>query len=119
MVTRIVINTRYGGFSLSEEACKVLNCDFEGRNIKRSDPRLLDLMDLLGSKYCSGKYAELTIAEIPDSWDGCWKMEEFDGYESVEFDGESWFVKQLIGRDKLTKKEIAKILNTYQAIRDG
>ena len=47
----------------------------------RTDAALVQVVEELGEK-ASGPHAELKIVEIPDDVK-CWKIEEYDGFESV------------------------------------
>jgi len=81
---RIVINTCYGGFSLSKEAYKYLNKEWDGYgydfNLSRHDPKLVECVEKLGAS-ANGTYAELKVIEIPDDVD--YIIEEYDGIEHV------------------------------------
>ena len=63
---KIVINTCYGCFGLSEEACKLLNIknDYKYTDyVKRGDPKLVEVVEKLGEK-ANGNYAKLEIVEV-------------------------------------------------------
>lgn len=80
----IVINKCFGGFSLSDTACKLLNCDpydFLTNYPARTSPELVGCITLLG-KEASGEYARLEVVSIPDTATD-WEIEECDGYEGV------------------------------------
>lgn len=95
MPYRIVINTRYGGFCLSEAAkdmYKLLTIDVARErwwcadlDLQRDDPNLLAVVDTLGLEACSGRGAALAIVEIPDDvgTSGLWVVQEYDGKEWV------------------------------------
>ena len=79
----IVVNKCYGGFSLSDTACKMLNCDpydFSDPST-RSNPELIGCVTLLG-KEAGGKCSALAVVSIPDTATD-WEIEEYDGYESI------------------------------------
>ena len=108
---KIVINTRSGGFALSDEAFSMLlnrkGIEFEtvegnfvthfyrkgmvDKNegylgyhqdeLRRDDADLVAVVEALGSK-ANGDYAELKIVEVPD--DVNWYIEDYDGMEHVE-----------------------------------
>jgi len=93
---KIVLNTYYGGYSLSKKAYEYLgfkwdeygyadNKDFgidsENDDAFRSDERLVKCVEELG-KDASGSFASLEVVEIPD--DVKWVISEYYGYESVE-----------------------------------
>ena len=88
---RIVINTRHGGFGLSDRA-EALYRAYEGIDqddttfyatfdIDRNDPVLLQVIDQLGVKACDGHYADLKVVEVPDDVE--WGIVEYDGKEHV------------------------------------
>jgi hypothetical protein len=82
---KIVINRCHGGFSLSDKALALYNklsgneCMYD-RGIPRDDPRLVEVVETL-AKEANGRYAALTIVDIPD--DVKWQIEEYDGMEWV------------------------------------
>ncbi len=66
---KIVINNCYGGFRLSDEACKELGIKGLARyGMRRDDPKLVACVEKLGPK-ASGEASRLEIVEIPDNVD--------------------------------------------------
>lgn len=64
---KVVINTTYGGFALSTEAQKQLNCgpyDYRYYD-KRSAPELIECVESLGDR-ANTAYSRLKVVEIPD-----------------------------------------------------
>ena len=114
-LVKIVINSDYGGFSLSDEAIleygrrKGLNLVkdentswsvsifykdsvakenyFEDREIPRNDPALVEVVEKLGEA-AYGFAANLKIVEIPEDVD--WYVEENDGREWVAEKHRTW-----------------------------
>ena len=112
---KIVINSDYGGFSLSDEAIleygkrKGLNLVkdkntnwsisifykdsvakenyFDDREIPRNDPALVEVVKVLGEA-ANGFAANLKIVEIPEDVDWC--IEENDGREWVSEKHRTW-----------------------------
>lgn len=88
---KIVINTCYGGFSLSDKAVKDLGCEspyaYTYYNM-RTAPELIELIEEKGSEYCSGSMAQLEVVEIPDNID--WYIDHYDGIETIEEVHRSW-----------------------------
>ena len=88
---KMVINKCYGGFSLSEEACKYLGTndpyDYTDAE-KRSDPKLIECVEKLGEK-ANGKYALLKIVEVPD--DVPLELYNYAGEETVHEKHKSWY----------------------------
>jgi hypothetical protein len=90
---KIVINRCYGGFSLSKEAYKMLDLEWDGYgftysdNDKRTDPKLVKCVEVLGAK-ANGEYSDLKVVEIPDNID--WYIDDYDGLESVKDGYRSW-----------------------------
>ena len=118
MSKSIVINTCYGGFNLSDEATELYltkagqtpfykNVDhfvscyssepwidgktdgkyFSVYDFERDDPVLIEVIRELGAQ-ASGRFAELTIVEIPDDVE--WEIEEYDGTEWVREKSRTW-----------------------------
>jgi len=54
--------------------------NINSRTIDRNDPKLIQVIEELGVK-ANGKYAKLTIVEIPDDVE--WTIEEYNGNEHV------------------------------------
>ena len=93
-IQRIVINTCYGGFGLSDKAIGmylkltgITETDFHHREIDRADPYLVQVVKELGSK-ANGSHAELKIVEVPA--DVQWHIAEYDGNEWVAEDHRTW-----------------------------
>lgn len=77
---KLVINTCYGGFGLSDKAKEML-----GENaykLERDDPKLVKVVEMLGSKEASEEYGMLEVVEIPDNATD-YEIDEYDGYESI------------------------------------
>ena len=85
---RIVINTKHGGFHLSDRAKEELvklglplssvNCEWE---IERDDPRLVKVVESLGQEAADQFFCELKIVDVPDGI--LWEIEQYDGKEWV------------------------------------
>ncbi len=110
---KIVINSDYGGFSLSDLAIEiyadrkgiklkkekipfgnitlftnvVTNEDFESRDIERNDPVLVKIVEELGSK-SFGFAANLKIVKVPDDVD--WEVVQYDGLEHIAEKHRTW-----------------------------
>lgn len=83
MKQKVVINTCYGGFGLSEKAqerMKELGFIGDIYNIPRTDPLLISVVEELG-ELADGNFAKLKIVEVPV--DVRWKIQEYDGVEWV------------------------------------
>lgn len=80
---KVVINTCFGGFSLSDKAEKWLSekgLKFDwSRGIERHNPLLVECVETLG-KEANGSCARLAV-EIIDS--NMYRIDEYDGQESV------------------------------------
>ena len=91
MPRKIVINRKYGGFSLSGEAVAMYRelKEEAGKNIfpldiPRDDPLLIQVIQNLGEQASSGSFAKLKIVEIPDDVpEGGWTIQDYDGIEWV------------------------------------
>ena len=110
---KVVINSDYGGFSLSDEAIELyakykgitlrkeersadsaLSSDyyfgnewFNCREIPRNDPTLVAVIEKLGVK-ADGFCATLKVVEIPEDVD--WEIGEYDGNEWVAEKHRTW-----------------------------
>lgn len=108
---KIVINSDFGGFGLSDDAMReILKLKFgnykeEGpdeygffhfyvngeyfhdRDLDRDDPALISVVEEMGEK-AFGKYANLKVVEIPD--DVQWYIDEYDGMEHIAEDHRTW-----------------------------
>jgi len=77
----------------SDEAHKKFNEEYSahfiesGRDIDRSDPRLIRIVETLGVE-ANGSCAQLEIVEIPD--DVKFAIEEYDGIEWVSEEHRTW-----------------------------
>lgn len=84
MKHKVVINSCYGGYGLSEEAIQWLKNKYgdgvENDILERHDPRLVDCVETLGKK-ANGKFSKLTVVEIDSNR---YRIDEYDGYESIE-----------------------------------
>lgn len=110
---KVVINRKYGGFGLSNEAMaryieekglsykleknKKFNFefyvnedgeDFHYLDIKRDDPLLVKIVEEMGEKSWD-RYAELKVVEVPDHIK--WHIHEYDGMEYVAEDHQIWY----------------------------
>lgn len=95
-MTQIVINTRHGGFGLSDAALSLYNefqlevggelieCYYD---ISRDCPRLVAVVQALGER-ANGKYAWLKVVTIPDDVE--WTVHEYDGAEWVAEAHRTW-----------------------------
>lgn len=117
---KIVINTCYGGFGLSDEACKLLNIKNDYKYIdyaKRGDPKLVEVVEKLGEK-ANGNCAKLKIEEV----EGKFKINYYDGIESIirlgydEEDEDILDTEELKGNYKvrLNKDEIKELISALQ-----
>jgi len=86
-MTKVVINTCYGGFGLSEESLEdykkrknITDENFYHWDIPRDCPHLVAMVEEGGTNV-DGIYSELKVVDIPD--DANWYIEEYDGMEHV------------------------------------
>ena len=77
----IVINTCYGGFSVSEEAAKFFNMTSVYGDIDRQDPMLIEKVKE-NPKWVSSRFANLKVVDIPDEATD-WDIDAYDGLERI------------------------------------
>ena len=90
---KIVINTSYGGFSLSDNARAYMGWTKQealslGNYENRNNPDLIKCVEELGEA-ANGEFSKLKIVEIPDDVD--WVIENYDGVEWVSEKHRVWY----------------------------
>ena len=78
---KIVINRCYGGYGLSEEACKMLNSNEYDYDDDRTNTKLIEVVEALGDK-ANTRFSMLRIVEIPDEATD-YMINDYDGVESI------------------------------------
>ena len=93
MTQKIVINSDYGGFDLSDTA-HLLYLELAGYNIpeyrweiRRDDPMLVQVVLRLGGA-ANTRYSSLKVVEVPDGVE--WTIHEYDGREWVAETHRTW-----------------------------
>lgn len=113
-MTKVVINTCFGGFGLSEAAIALYfekaglimytgiskfgsqynyykkegeKIFWSVSNLQRDDPILVKVVTELGAA-ANNEYAKLKIVEIPD--DVLWEINEYDGVEHIAEQHRTW-----------------------------
>jgi hypothetical protein len=61
---------------------------FSDRDIPRDDPKLVEVVETLGSKRASSLMGELVVREIPDGTN--WEIDDYDGMETIHEVHRSW-----------------------------
>ena len=92
---KIVINTCYGGFGLSDEAILRIRAAKEAtgeaiwvnERAIRSDPVVIKVVEDMGTS-ADGYSAELKVIEIPDDVE--WEIEDYDGIEWISEQHRRW-----------------------------
>jgi len=89
---KVVINTCYGGFGLSEAAMDeyknrkgITDPNFYYFDIPRECPVLVEMVERGDA---DGEYSDLKVVEIPD--DVNWYIEEYDGLEHIAERHRTW-----------------------------
>ena len=82
---KVVINTCYGGFNLSDKAMDILRV--YPWDIERTDPNLIKVVENLGEE-ANGPSSRLKVVEIPDDVD--WYIEDYDGVETIHEKHRIW-----------------------------
>ena len=83
---KVVINTCYGGFELSDKAMEMLGIDYSWK-IERNDPNLIKVVESLGEE-ANGRFSCLKVIEIPDDVE--WFIDDHDGVESIHEKHRVW-----------------------------
>lgn len=85
----IYCTTSDQGETLNEFPRDVVNF----RDIDRTDPILVSVVETMGSAAASGRFAELSITEIPDGT--LYKIDNYDGMESIiTQEDDDWILAQ-------------------------
>jgi hypothetical protein len=93
---KVVVNRCFGGFSLSDVARQVLGVEskydytYHDDENRRDDPKLVKVVEELGSEAASGDHACLVIVEIPDDVGNNWHISDYDGMETIHENHRSW-----------------------------
>ena len=88
---KVIINTCYGGFGLSNEAKTILA--LRGVDVHSMDDDLrtnqdvVEVVELLGA-LANGDHSKLKVVDVPD--DVKWHIAEYDGSEWVAEDHRTW-----------------------------
>lgn len=92
---KVVINTCFGGFTLSAlarvtiaERKRVKVADFSVYDLDRDDYDLVTVVEGLGDK-ANGSHAKLKVVEIPADVE--WDIGEYDGVEHVYEVHRTWY----------------------------
>jgi predicted GTPase len=85
---KIVINTTFGGFKLTDEMMDYVGyekiCEWDGAcDYPRTDPKLIEFLERYPDRADS-----LKVVEIPDNVD--WEIEEYDGAEWISEKHRTW-----------------------------
>lgn len=75
---KIVINAKFGGFSINNEIAKKYG--FDKYDESRTNPKLIELIE--SGVNCDGECALLVVEEIPDDATD-YIIEDYDGVESI------------------------------------
>lgn len=92
---KIVINSCYGGFGLSNQALELYKIltgippaqDLSYGAIARDNPQLVQIVEQLGEQANTG-YSLLKVVEIPDYVS--WHIHEHDGLEYIAENHRTW-----------------------------
>ena len=79
---KLVINSCYGGFGLSDKGLQMLGIEDE-YDLERNDPKLVEVVETLG-KEANSEFAELEVVELPEDTTD-YSIMEYDGLETVVY----------------------------------
>jgi hypothetical protein len=86
---KVVINTCYGGFSLSKAGSLLYQQYAQtGRPAKRDDVHLVRVVETLGCAEAGSVHSALKIVNVPDDVE--WTIKEYDGIEWVAEVHRTW-----------------------------
>src|ERR1700679_2410102 len=109
----VVINVRYGGFGLSNEAKNLYKERSNGvlHEGIRHDIVLVQIVKELGTD-ANDKFSELSIEKIPVEFKNCYVINEYDGMESIDLSPELLVKYKLsnIDVDNLSLEECKTVL---------
>lgn len=93
---KFVVNRRYGGFHLSDEAMAKLaqlGIDLNDlAQLPRCDSRLVQLVEQLGTQASDRRYSNLVVIDVPDEvakGRGVY-IQSHDGYEIIHENHQEW-----------------------------
>ena len=85
---KVLINTCYGGFSVSKEVYERMGKEYDGFGYafdgERTNPDLISIVEEIGSERASGSCANLRVVDIPEEATD-WRIDEYDGSESIVY----------------------------------
>lgn len=91
---KILINTCFGGFGLSEKVREAYR-NKTGKDLPecsssicRTDPNLISVVEQVGLEESAGWAAELKIIDIPNGID--YYIHDYDGIETIRERGHEW-----------------------------
>jgi hypothetical protein len=85
---KVLINTTYGGFGVSQEVKDELGYNHP-EDMERFDPRLIAAVEKVGLNHASDGCSSLKIVEIPDDVE--WYIMDCDGCETIHENHRIWF----------------------------
>ena len=89
---------------------------FNDRDIDRTDPDLISVIEFLGSKAASGRFANLEIVDIPDST--MYRIDTYDGSEQIEYrDNLCWEIAS--SHEQFTQVDLKLLQLVYNNITKG
>jgi hypothetical protein len=129
-------NRTFGGWSPSELVVNLYNARMKTYHwfepvdgytitqLKRHDPILVELYYSLGNKFDeSSQISSTAVEKVPIEYKDYYRIEEFDGNESVEIDKEKYkcdkqtlTITDLLKNDSMTNDEKIKELNKMFSI---
>ena len=120
---RVLYNTCYGGFSVSDEAMQAYNVlsgtparsayqacdDIESR----SDSIWLQIFDTLGSQRFSGPCAKIDAAVIDERYRGYVSVSEYDGMEEVRQDEYTYLIHSILKSMRSDADKVAELKKIF------
>lgn len=95
---KIVINSCYGGFGLSEAGEKRFleksGKEYDVFTTERHDPILIEIIQENSPEYLYN-YCKPRIVDFPDIFEYCYIIRDYDGLERISIDYEKWLLKHI------------------------
>ncbi len=115
-VIPVAVNGGFGGYTLSDEALRIIAAkklrrfeDVSSRKLSRTDPDVIETIRMIGSERASGMCSSIELEGFPANYTECLSLSDYDGIDMVRFDTNQ-FVKKLLVDKSISDKELREKL---------